>query len=138
MKKYTFLLVTLLAVIMSVTVFSCKKHDGDGPSKSAKYLTTAEFAKSYWEGVDSNNNPVSLDVSSETVMTLTYYEVVSVAKDTQDKLNKVVVKISYTFDDAQGNFSGTGDDSKTYSGALKSTSKMDFNLSGTTVELTKK
>lgn len=138
MKKYTFILVTLLAVVVSLTVGACKKGGDDGPSKSAKYLTTTEFAKSYWEGVDSKNNLVSLDVSSASVMTLTYYEVVSVAKDTQDKLNKVVVKINYSFDEAQGTFSGTGDDSKSYSATLKSTSKMDFNLSGANIELSKK
>ena len=125
-------------LLMTVLVLSqaCKKHNDDD---GAKYLTHDSFASSKWEGLDKNSKAVTLNVTSKTNITITYYGVKSLSKNT-DNETKITVKVdNYSFDESTGKISGTGDDGNTYNAELTSTTKLNLTMPWSeTVELTKK
>lgn len=135
MKKFIGIF-TMLLLTVFVLSSACKKHNDDD---GAKFLTADGFASSTWTGNDKNSQAVTLQVTSKTNMTITYYESKSLSKNT-DGPTKITVKIeNYNYNESTGAFSGNGDDNKSYSGKLTSTTKLDLNLpSGETVALTKK
>ena len=124
MKKLRLLSLLLMTAIIC-TMVSCHK-DNDTKEPETKYLSADSFAASKWKGNDTNGGEVKLIVSSKTDMTLTYYVLTSISKNTDPQLVLQTVKISYTFNEAEGTFSGTGDDSNKYSGNLTSDTKLKF------------
>ena len=133
MKKITTLFTVFLMTVICLA--SCSKKDNSKePENQALYLSAASFASSTWEG-NNGVGTVKLEVTSTTDMTLTYYKM-PIAKETEKQPVVQSVKISYTFTEADGKFSGKGDDQVNYSGALKSTQALDFSgLSTGTIEL---
>jgi len=122
MKKLRLLSLLLMTAIIC-TMVSCHKDDTKEPD--TKYLSADSFAASKWKGNDTNGE-VNLIVSSKTDMTLTYYVLTSISKNTDPQPVLQTVKISYTFNEAEGTFSGTGDDSNKYSGNLTSNTNLKF------------
>ena len=118
-----------------ICLASCsKKNNEKDPETTAKFLSATSFASSTWEG-NNGVGTVKLEVTSTTDMTLTYYKM-PIAKETEKQPVAVPVKITYTFTEADGKFSGKGDDQVNYSGTLKSTTALDFSgLSTGTIEL---
>jgi hypothetical protein len=140
MRKIKIIFTLFIVAMVSLTV-ACKDKDsgGDEPEPTpvtAKYLTSAQFASSNWTGKDAKGNDVKLAVNSTSEMTLTYFESKSISKNT-DNQEKKTVKISYTFDEANGSFSGTGDDKNSYSGTLTSAAKLSLTMPAGTVSLDK-
>ena len=135
MKKITTLFTVFLMTVICLA--SCSKKDNSKePENPAKYLSAASFASSTWEGNNSAGT-VTLKVTSTTDMTLTYFKMPSLSKNTDPVAQNV--KITYTFTEADGKFSGQGDDGVNYSGELQSTTTMKFNgLSTGSLTLTKK
>ena len=141
MKKIATLFTVFLMTVICLA--SCSKKDNSKePENPAKFLSAASFASSTWEGNNhvGDDGTVKLEVTSTTDMTLTYFKMPSISKNT-DELKPVAqtVKITYTFTESDGTFSGQGDDGVTYSGELQSTTTMKFNgLSTGSLTLTKK
>ena len=136
MKKITILFAVFIAAVLCVTV-SCKdKNKNSEPEQpAAKFLTAVSFASSLWTGSDSRSNEVTLNVTSTSDMTLTYFSVLS--KNTDNKTKKAV-KIAYTFDETQGTFSGKGDDNAVYSGELTSITALKFKMPDGEILMSKK
>ncbi|MBQ3655217.1 MAG: hypothetical protein II956_00020 [Bacteroidales bacterium] len=139
MKNIKILFAVFLAAMVCLTV-SCKKEDknNDEPEKTAKYLTATEFASSSWTGQDSKQKEVTLTVSNTTNMTLKYYVVKTVSKTTQETFEPKEVTITYTFNEEQGTFSGTGNDNNSYSGTLSSKTSLSLKMPSGNVTLSKK
>ena len=142
MKKISILFATL-AVFVACVVMSCggsSSSGGDEPNNggvTVKFLTEDEFAKSSWKG-EMNGKELTLDVTSKTSMTLKYYEVVSVAKNTDPQYNLVTVVITYAFDAEKGVASGSANN-VVYTATLTAKDKLDFTMgSYGVVKLTKK
>ena len=134
MKKLRLLSLLLMTAIIC-TMVSCHKDDTKEPD--TKYLSADSFAASKWKGNDTNGE-VKLIVSSTTDMTLTYYVLTSISKNTDPQPVLQTVKISYTFNEAEGTFSGSGDDSNNYSGNLTSNTNLKFTgLKTGSLDLTK-
>jgi major membrane immunogen (membrane-anchored lipoprotein) len=135
MKKIATLFTVFLLTVICLA--SCSKKDNSKePENPAKFLSAASFASSTWEG-DNGVGTVTLKVTSTTDMTLTYFKMPSLSKNTDPVAQNV--KITYTFTEADGKFSGQGDDGVNYSGELQSTTTMKFNgLSTGSLTLTKK
>lgn len=135
MKKFIGIF-TMLLLTVFVLSSACKKHNDDD---GAKFLTTDGFVSSKWAGIDQNSQEVTLQVTSKTNMTITYYESKSLSKNTDGPTKITVIIENYDYNESTGAFSGNGDDNKSYSGTLTSTTKLDLKLpSGETVALTKK
>ncbi len=142
MKKLT-VLFAVLVVLMACVVMSCgsSSSGGDEPNPggepvTAKYLTEDEFAKSAWKG-DYNGKELSLNVSGKTSMTLKYYVVKSVSKNTDPEYEEKTVSITYSFDAAKGVATGSANN-VAYIGTLTAKDKMDFTMGTESVKLTKK
>ena len=136
MKK----IITILLAAMVCLSISCKDDDDDNkePETSAKYLTAAQFASSSWTGSDTNGE-VNLSVTSTTNMTLTYYEPATISKNVDpEPATPKTVKITYTFNEGEGTFSGSGDNSASYSGKLTSTTALLLKMPSGEVSMTKK
>ena len=134
MKKIATLFTVFLMTVICLA--SCSKKDNSKePENQALHLSAASFASSTWEG-DNGVGTVKLEVTSTTDMTLTYFKMPSLSKNTDPVAQNV--KITYTFTEADGKFSGQGDDGVNYSGELKSTKTLTFNGTTTgTVDMTK-
>ena len=145
MKKLTVLLAAL--VLMACVVVSCGSSSSGGdepsptPTVTAKYLTEDEFAKSAWKG-EFNGKELTLDVSGKTSMTLKYYVVKTVSKNTDPEYEQKTVSITYSFDAAKGVASGSGKvdgADQAYTATLTSKTAMKFtNGANGDVNLTKK
>jgi|GEM_PF-2574965 len=141
MKKISILFATL-AVLMACVVMSCggsSSSGGDEPNNgvTVKFLTEDEFAKSSWKG-EMNGKELTLDVTSKTSMTLKYYVLKTVSKNTDPEYEQVTVNITYAFDAAKGVASGSADN-VVYTATLTAKDKLDFTMgSYGVVKLTKK
>lgn len=107
----------------------------DNPTGTVAFLTATEFAASQWGGKNDNGD-ISLIVAAAD-MTLNYYDKTTLSKNTNEPVLKTV-KITYTFDEAKGTFTGKGDDGAQYSGSLTSKTAMTFKMPTADVALTKK
>ena len=123
MKKITTLFTVFLMTVICLASCSKKDNKDKEPEQTAKFLSATSFASSTWTG-NNDAGTVTLKVTSTSDMTLTYFKK-TVAKNTDPVAQNV--KITYTFNEADGKFSGTGDDNVNYSGELKSTKTMNFN-----------
>ena len=140
MKKIQIIFAVFFAALFCAT--SCGKDDdnnnNDPEQPTAKFLTVSEFASSNWAGTDSNGE-VTLSVNSTTEMTLTYFVLNTLSKNTDDnKKTKTDVKITYTFDEVNGSFSGSDNSKNSYSGTLTSKTAMNLKMPSEQVELTRK
>lgn len=136
-------------VLMACVVVSCGGGGGGSdepsptptPAVTAKYLTEDEFAKSSWKG-EFNGKELTLDVTGKTSMTLKYYVVKTVSKNTDPEYEQKTVSITYTFDAAKGVASGSGKvdgADQAYTATLTSKTAMKFtNGANGDVNLTKK
>ena len=134
---------------MACVVVSCGGGGGGSdepsptptPAVTAKYLTEDEFAKSSWKG-EFNGKELTLDVTGKTSMTLKYYVVKTVSKNTDPEYEQKTVSITYTFDAAKGVASGSGKvdgADQAYTATLTSKTAMKFtNGANGDVNLTKK
>ncbi|MBQ2098281.1 MAG: hypothetical protein II480_08885 [Bacteroidales bacterium] len=135
MKKIS-ILFAMLILVMACVVVSCGSSSSGGEQVAAKYLTEDEFAKSSWKGV-FNDNELSLDVTGKTSMTLKYYVVKSVSKNTDPQYEQKTVNITYSFDAAKGVATGSADN-VAYVATLTAKDKMDFTMGSESVKLSKK
>ena len=138
----------MFIVLMACVVMSCgggsSDNGGDEPNNggggddkvTAKFLSEDEFAKSWWNG-ELNGKELTLDVTSKTAMTLKYYVVKTVSKNTDPEYEQVTVNIPYTFDAAKGVATGSAND-VAYVATLTAKDKMNFTMGSETVKLTKK
>ena len=134
MKKITTLFTVFLMTVICLASCSKKDNKDKEPEQTAKFLSATSFASSTWTG-NNEAGTVTLKVTSTSDMTLTYFKK-TVAKNTDPVAQNV--KITYTFNEADGKFSGTGDDNVNYSGELKSTKTLTFNgTTNGTVDMTK-
>ena len=148
MKKIVFLLTTLC--LLSICVFSCGEKEDTGkdpepspvpeptPTQTVKYLSASEFVSTSWEGSDSNDKAVKLTVNSTSQLIIDYYEAQTISKKTDGSFQKVSVKVSYSFDEAEGSFLGKGENEKSYSGVLTSMSQLKLQMPAGEVLLNKK
>lgn len=126
----------MLILVMACVVVSCGSSSSGGEQVTAKFLTEDEFAKSSWKG-EYNGNELSLDVTSKTSMTLKYYVVKSVSKNTDPQYEQKTVNITYSFDAAKGVATGSADN-VAYVATLTAKDKMDFTMGSESVKLSKK
>lgn len=121
-----------------VCLVSCgKKDDKKEPDVTAKYLSATSFSSSVWEGTNEAG-AVKLTVSSTSDMTLTYFKI-AIAKNTDNPPVAESDKITYTFDEITGKFTGKGASGVEYTGNLTSTTALTFNGATTgQVSMTKK
>ena len=132
---------------MACVVVSCGSGGGGNeepsptPSVTAMYLTEDEFAKSSWKG-EFNGKDLTLDVSGKTSMTLKYYVVKTVSKNTDPEYEEKTVSITYTFNAEKGVATGSGTldgNAVAYTATLTSKTAMKFtNGANGDVNLTKK
>ena len=121
-----------IAAVLCVGLVSCHKSKNDDPEPEAKYLTSAEFAKTTWNGQDDRGLAIQLKVESTTSAKLTYTPK-SVAKNTDP--TPVTVTITYTYNQETGNFTGNGDDNFSYSASLKDKQNMSIKIPTGTFDL---
>ena len=139
----------MLILVMACVVVSCgssssgedePNNGGGGDDKvTAKFLTEDEFAKSAWKG-ELNGKELTLDVTSKTSMTLKYYVLKTVSKNTDPQYEQKTVNITYSFDAAKGVATGSADNvaDVAYVGTLTAKDKMDFTMGSESVKLSKK
>ncbi len=112
---------------------SCKskdngKTDEPTPEQETVYLTADQFMSSSWKGTQSIGTTATLAVASGTI-TVSYYVKQTLAKNTDEKLEQKVVKISpYNYDEKSGKFSGTGNDNFSYQGQVTSATQLSVTL----------
>ena len=144
MKKIS-ILFAMLILVMACVVVSCgssssggddPNNGGGGEQVTAKYLTEDEFAKSAWKG-EYNGKELTLDVTSKTSMTLKYYVLKTVSKNTDPQYEQKTVTITYSFDAAKGVATGSADN-VAYVATLTAKDKMDFTMGSESVKLSKK
>ena len=144
MKKIS-ILFAMLILVMACVVVSCgssssggdePNNGGGGEQVTAKFLTEDEFAKSSWKG-EYNGKELTLDVTGKTSMTLKYYVVKSVSKNTDPQYEQKTVNITYSFDAAKGVATGSADN-VAYVATLTAKDKMDFTMGSESVKLSKK
>ncbi len=143
MKKFSILFATLI-VLMACVVVSCgsSSSGGDEPNNggdnvTAKFLTADEFARSSWQG-EKEGKELTLDVTSKTSMTLKYYVLKTVSKNTDPEYEQVTVNITYAFDAAKGVATGSANN-VAYVATLTAKDKLDFTMgSYGVVKLSKK
>ncbi len=136
----------MIIVLMACVVMSCgssssggsdePNNGGGGEQVTAKFLTEDEFAKSSWKG-EFNGKELTLDVTSKTSMTLKYYVLKTVSKNTDPQYEQKTVNITYSFDAAKGVATGSADN-VAYVGTLTAKDKMDFTMGSESVKLSKK
>ena len=139
MKKIS-ILFAMLIVLMTCIVVSCGSKGSDEPDPggdpvTAKFLTVDEFARSSWKG-EYNGKELALNVTSKTSMTLKYYVVSTVSKNTDPQYEQKTVNIPYSFDAAKGVATGSADN-VAYVATLTAKDKMNFTMNTETVSLTK-
>ena len=134
MKKFTFLFAVLLTVL--VCAVSCSKKDDDNkePEKQEAAYPISEFVGTSWA---TSQGDVKLSVGTKTEMTCTY-NVPAVSKNTDEPTQTKEVKITYTFDEEKGTFTGTDAEQKNYSGSLSSKTELSFTMPSGTYKLLKK
>ncbi|MBQ4405949.1 MAG: hypothetical protein II852_02950 [Bacteroidales bacterium] len=143
MKKLS-ILFAMIIVLMACVVMSCggsSSSGGDEPNNggdpgSAKFLTEDEFARSSWKG-EKDGKELTLDVTSKTSMTLKYYVLKTVSKNTDPEYEQVTVNITYAFDAAKGVATGSANN-VAYVATLTAKDKLDFTMGSENVKLTKK
>ncbi|MBO7463977.1 MAG: hypothetical protein J6T96_15430 [Bacteroidales bacterium] len=143
MKKITSIF-AMFIVLMTCVVMSCgsSSSGGDEPNNggdpgSAKFLTEDEFARSSWKG-EKDGKELTLDVTSKTSMTLKYYVLKTLSKNTDPEYDQVTVNITYAFDAAKGVATGSANN-VAYVATLTAKDKLDFTMgSYGVVKLTKK
>jgi len=135
MKKFTVLLAVVLTALFCIT--SCSDKKSDSKDQTETNYPLSEFSGTSWSGTDAVAL-VTLNVNSTTEMTLTYMESSTLSKKTDEPLKSVEVKITYTFNEEEGSFSGKGNDQQNYSGELKSKTEMAFTMPRGSVNLIKK
>ena len=134
----------MIIVLMACVVMSCggsSSSGGDEPNNggdpgSAKFLTEDEFARSSWKG-EKDGKELTLDVTSKTSMTLKYYVLKTVSKNTDPEYEQVTVNITYAFDAAKGVATGSANN-VAYVATLTAKDKLDFTMGSENVKLTKK
>ena len=136
MRKIILLFAVFFAAVCCLTSCGGSKKN-DEPETKAKYLTAAAFASSSWSGKNADGD-VNLSVTSTTDMTLTYFTAAKTVSKNVEQPELKTVKITYTFDEEKGTFSGTGGDNAQYSGALTSTTALSLKMPNGEVSMTKK
>lgn len=124
--------------ILAITVLaagclstSCKKGGGVEEivlEPTPVYITADSFKNSSWKGTQTLST-TSILVVNNTEMTFSYYVKSTLAKNTDEMLDLVKVKITpYTYDESSGKFSGTGDDKLAYEGQVISATSLKITI----------